>query len=203
MDKVCRMSFIGVFFASLFFPCHAFSETVFFSGVQGNLNFPAYEKSEIKSGFGGGFLLEGGIDLDSFQAGLVVGYDGFSSGKKIKKLSEAKVSVSVGYSFDERSFSFMPRFFSLRASVLLGLDLYSAKSYKNDYDYRIGRLSSSSGICGNFAFVLAGEFPKLIYIKNMNLVPYISLSEQIRPEREGGLLTFSLSVGTRLYFRNL
>ncbi|MBR5965733.1 MAG: hypothetical protein IK015_06420 [Treponema sp.] len=180
-----------------------FENPVFFVGAQGNLNFASVEGGEKAGGFGGGILLEGGVDFNALQFSGSVAFDHAGSGGKVDNLNETKIGVAAAYLFDARNFPSLPKFIAIRAQTAFWLDIYYGTVYKSASTKNAGQSDSVSGVSFAFAPIVAVEFPNLIFVKDFNIVPYVSLSEIMRPENEGLLLSTSVSLGARLYFSKL
>lgn len=201
-----RKLFAGILFfvSSLFvkqvFANSFFENPVFFAGAQGNLNFASMENGQKAGGFGGGVLLEGGVDFNALQFSGSVAFDHTVAGGKIDNLNETKIGMAAAYLFDARNFSFLPKFIAIRAQAAFWFDTYFGTAYKSDSMKSAGQSERVAGISLAFAPIVAVEFPNLIFVKDFNIAPYVSLSEIMRPESEGLLLLTSVSLGARIYF---
>ena len=148
-------------------------------------------------------MLEGGVDFKALQFSGSVAFDHAAAGGKVDNLNETKIGVAAAYLFDARNFSFLPKFIAIRTQAAFWFDAYFGTSYKSDSTKNAGQSDRVSGISLAFAPIVAVEFPNLIFVKDFNIVPYISLAEIMRPESEGLLLSTSVSLGARVYFSKL
>ncbi len=175
-----------------------FSLSPFF-GAQGDFTFPWDSSSSMSVGFGGGFLIEGGISTSMMDFSLKAGYTGSSSDALIIKLNEGKLGASAALKISHNMFAFLPPFICLRPELSVFADFYKIEMYRSESLKDRNISDTDSGVSPLFSAAISLDIPNIIKIKNVNLVPYLGYATYFRFDEQATIPSNSGILGMRIY----
>ncbi|MGP1457752.1 MAG: OmpA family protein [Treponema sp.] len=182
--------------------CYAIPPVDFFTGVGGKLAFPsASQKEKGGAGAGGGGYLEGGIEFFNIQTELFASVSYLSGGGLVERMLESEIGVGASYVFSKKNARRLPAWLAIRPHIGVFADIYAADVYKSAVQKDEGRLSSAKGVTAGFSPGLFFDFPNLITLKRVKIVPTVGFEESIRFDRVSGIYaTPFLNAGVRFFW---
>ena len=191
-----------VFFLFFFYRafCVAAPSVDFFAGAGGKLAFPsASQKEKGGAGAGGGGYIEGGIEFFNIQTELFTSFSYLSNGGLVERMLETQIGLGASYVFSKKNARRLPAWLAVRPHIGVFADIYAADVYKTAVQKDEGIRTFANGVTAGFNPGLFFDFPNLITVKRVKIIPTAGIEESIRFDRVSGIYaTPFLSAGVRV-----